>query len=309
VNITVENLAPCKKLVRVEVDAQAVDAAFESTTKDFQKQAALPGFRPGKAPKELVLKKYEKDIQDEVKRKLIGDSYRKAIEEKKIDVLGYPDIEEIQFGRGQMLQFAATIETEPEFQLPEYKGLPLKREAKSVTDEDVARAIDLLREQQVKFEKVERELRTGDIAVVNYAGTCEGKPITDIAPTAKGLTEQKNFWVEMQPNAFIPGFASQLIGAKAGDKRTVSVDFPADFVTKELAGKKGVFEVEIAEAKEKVLPVVDDAFAKSFDAENLEKAPGGCAARSRKRTEIQAGPRYSRPNHSRAAQRGEFRTA
>jgi trigger factor len=104
-----------------------------------------------------------------------------------------------QFGRGQMLQFAATIETEPEFQLPEYKGLPLKREAKSVTDEDVARAIDLLREQQVKFEKVERELRTGDIAVVNYAGTCESKPITDIAPTAKGLTEQKNFWVEMQP--------------------------------------------------------------------------------------------------------------
>ncbi len=274
-NVTVENLAPCKKLVRVEVDAQAVDAAFESTTKDFQKQAALPGFRPGKAPKELVLKKYEKDIQDEVKRKLIGDSYRKAIDEKKIDVLGYPDIEEIQFGRGQMLQFAATIETEPEFQLPEYKNLPLKREARSVTDDDVARAVDLLREQQVKFEKVERELRTGDIAVVNYAGTCEGKPITDIAPTAKGLTEQKNFWVEMQAASFIPGFADQLLGAKAGDKRTVNVDFPADFVTKELAGKKGVFEVEIAEVKEKLLPVVDDAFAKSFDAENLEKLREG----------------------------------
>lgn len=261
--------------MRVEVDAQAVDAAFESMTKDFQKQASLPGFRPGKAPKELVLKKYEKDIQDEVKRKLIGDSYRKAMEEKKIDVLGYPDIEEIQFGRGQPLQFAATIETEPEFQLPEYKGLPIRREAKSVTDADVARAVDLLREQQVKFEKVERELRTGDIAVVNYIGTCDGKPITDIAPTAKGLTEQKNFWIEMQPNAFIPGFADQLLGAKAGDKRTVNVDFPADFVTKELAAKKGVFQVEIAEVKEKVLPAVDDAFAKSYDAENLEKLREG----------------------------------
>ena len=79
----------------------------------------------------------------------------------------------------------------------------------------------------------------------------------------------------MQPNAFIPGFASQVIGAQAGDKRTVNVDFPADFVTKELAGKKGVFEVEIAEVKEKILPVVDDAFAKSFDAENMEKLREG----------------------------------
>jgi len=271
VNVTIENLAPCKKLVRVELDAQAVDAAFESMTKDFQKQANLPGFRPGKAPKEMVVRKYEKDIQDEVKRKLIGESYKRAIEEQKLDVLGYPDIEEIQFGRGQPLQFAATIETEPEFQLPEYKGLPVKREAKSVTDEDVERALHLLREQQVKFEKVERELRAGDIAVVNFTGTCEGKPITDTAPTAKGLTDQKNFWVEMKPSSFIPGFADQLTGSKAGDKRTVNVDFPSDFVTKELAGKKGLYEVEIAEVKEKLLPALDDTFAKTYDCENIAK--------------------------------------
>ena len=109
-NITVENLAPCKKLLRVEVDAKTVDEIFDAITKDYQKQAALPGFRPGKAPRALVLKKYEADIKDEVKRKLIGDAYRKALEEKKLQVIGYPDIEEIQFGRGQNLQFAATVE-------------------------------------------------------------------------------------------------------------------------------------------------------------------------------------------------------
>src|SRR5258708_12289605 len=81
----------------------------------------------------MVLRKYEKDIQDEVKRKLISDSYRKAVEEQKLEVLGYPDIEEIQFNRGQALQFAATIETAPEFELPEYKGLPAKREALTAT--------------------------------------------------------------------------------------------------------------------------------------------------------------------------------
>jgi trigger factor len=275
VNVTVENLAPCKKLLRVEVDAKAVDDAFAAMTKNFQKQAALPGFRPGKAPVAMVLKKYEQDINNEVKRKLIGDTYRDALKEKKIDVLGYPDIEEIQFGRGQSLQFAATVETTPEFQLPEYKGLPVKREAKSVTDADVEHALDLLREQRVKFEKVERELRINDMAVVNYTGTCDGKPITDIAPTAKGLTQQQGFWVEMKSGSFIPGFSDPLMGAKAGDKRTINVDFPADFVTKELAGKKGVYEVEIVEVREKVLPPIDEAFAQSYDAENLEKLREG----------------------------------
>ena len=132
----------------------------------------------------------------------------------------------------------------------------------------------------MKFETVARELRLGDIAVVNYTGTCDGKPITDTAPTAKGLTEQKNFWVDAAPDSFIPGFADQLIGAKAGDKRTVNVDFPADFVTKQLAGKKGVYEVEVVEVKEKVLPPIDDAFAKKYDAENLDEAPRRRAARS-----------------------------
>jgi trigger factor len=275
VNISVENLAPCKKLLRVEVDAKSVDKIFDSITKDYQKQASLPGFRPGKAPRDMVAKKYEADIKDDAKRKLIGENYRKALEEKKISVIGYPDIEEIQFGRGQNLQFAATIETAPEFQLPQYKGLSVKREAKSVTDEDVERALQLLAQQHVKFETVARELKMGDVAVVNYTGTCDGKPITETAPTAKGLTEQKNFWVDIAPNTFIAGFAEQLIGAKAGDKRTANVDFPADFVTKELAGKKGVFEVEIVEVKEKVLPPVDDELAKKYEAANLEKLREG----------------------------------
>lgn len=277
-NITVENLAPCKKLLRVDVEAKAVDETFDFVTKQFQKEAALPGFRPGKAPRDLVVKKYEADIKEEAKRKLIGDHYRKALEEKKLNVLGYPDIEEIQFARGQNLQFAATVETAPEFQLPDYKGLPAKREIKAVTDEDVERALKLLAGQHTKFETVAREVKMGDIAVVNYNGACDGKPITETAPTAKGLTEKKNFWLDIEPNAFIAGFAEQMLGAKAGDKRTINVDFPADFVTKELQGKKGAFEVEILEVKERVLPPVDDELAKKYGAENLEKLRAGVRA-------------------------------
>ena len=274
-NVTVEQLAPCKKLMRVEVEAQKVDETFETVTKDFRREARLPGFRPGKAPREMVVRMYDKEIQEEAKRKLISEAYRKAVEEQKLDVLGRPDIEEIQFSRGQPLQFAATIETAPEFELPEYKGLPVRREVRNVSEADVERAVNLLREQRVSYKTVERPLATGDIAVVNYTGTCEGKSIIEIAPTAKGLTEHKNFWVEAKPGSFIPGFAEQLMGAKAGDKRTVNVDFPADFVTPQLAGKKGIYEVELVEVKEKVLPPLDEALAKAYEAESVEKLQAG----------------------------------
>lgn len=274
-NVTVENLAPCKKLVRFEVDAKSVDEAFASVTKDFVKQAKMPGFRPGKAPEAMVAKQYAKDIEEEVKRKLIGDSYRQGMKDQKLNVVGYPDIEEIQFGRGQALQFAATVEINPEFELPDYRAIPAKREPAVVTDEDVEKAIDALRGQAADFKKVDREVKEGDYVVINYTGTSDGKPLTELAPTARGLTEQKGFWVEVKPDSFIPGFAIQLVGTKAGDKRTVNVDFPAEFVTPQLAGKKGVYEVEVVEVKEKALPELNDAFAKTYGAENLDKLREG----------------------------------
>ncbi|HTD66705.1 MAG TPA: trigger factor, partial [Candidatus Limnocylindria bacterium] len=269
-NVTVENLGPCKKLLRFDIDAAAVKSAFDEATKTYQKEVSLPGFRPGKAPKDMVLKRYEKEIADEAKRKLMGDNYRNALKEHKIEVVGYPDIEEIQFGKEQAMQFAATIETSPEFTPPNYRGLDAKREKRGVSEEDIDKALQLLADRVSNFNNVEREVKEGDYVVVDYTGSSEGKPLSEIAPAAKGLTEQKGFWVEVKPDSFIPGFALQLVGAKAGDKRNVNVDFPADFVTPELAGKKGTYEVEVVEVKEKVVPALDDAFAKNYGAENFQ---------------------------------------
>jgi trigger factor len=275
VNVTIENLGPCKRLVRFEVDAAAVDGAFETMTKDFAKSAQMPGFRPGKAPPAMVAKQYEKEIEEEVKKKLIGDTYRQGIKDQNLRVLGYPDIEEIQFARGQALQFAATVEVNPEFELPEYRGLPAKREPAAVTDEAVDQAIDALRGQAATFEKVDRAVQEGDYVVVNYTGTSEGQPLTALAPAARGLTEQKGFWVEVKPDSFIPGFAMQLVGATAGEKRTVTVDFAADFVTPQLSGKKAVYEVEVVEVKIKSLPPLNEEFAKVYGAETVEKLREG----------------------------------
>ena len=132
-----------------------------------------------------------------------------------------------------------------------------------------------LREQRTDYKDVTRPVAAGDIAVVNYTGTSDGKPITDTAPTARGLTEQKAFWIRCEPGQFIPGFTEQLHGMNAGEKRTVNVDFPPDFVADQLVGKKGTYEVELVQVKERLLPEATDEFAKSFGAESLEKLRAG----------------------------------
>jgi len=264
--------------MRVEVEPEKIEAAFEEITKKFQHEAKFPGFRPGKAPREMVAKRFESDIQDEVKKKLITDSFRAACAEQKIIPVIAPDVEEVQFTRGQPLHYVATMETAPEFELPEYKGLRAQREVGGATPNDIEKALRLFRERQKTFLTVDRPLRKGDVAVVNYTGTCDGKPIIETAPTAKGLTENKAFWIETEKDSFLPGFGGQLLGAKAGEKRTVTIDFAANFVSQALAGKRGVFEVELVEVKEKVLPELNQKFAESWGAKDLDALREGVRA-------------------------------
>lgn len=278
VNVTIENLAPCKKLMRVGVEAAKVDETFEQIASMFQREVRLPGFRPGKAPKQMVLKSFHKSVEGEVRKKLLNESYKEAVKQQNLHVVGDAEIEEIQFARGQDFQYTARLETAPEFEMPQYKGLRVKREARFVSDGDIARALDVLRERMATFNDVERPAQEKDIVVVNYTGTSEGKPLTDFAPTARGLTQQANYWIEIKPGSFIPGFTEQLAGAIKGEKRTINVDFPHDFVAPQLSGRKGVYEVEIVGVKEKVLPAVDEAFARAYNAESLEKLREGVKA-------------------------------
>ncbi len=268
-NVSVETLGPCKKLLRVEVPVEKVNAAFDELTGAFQKQAQLPGFRPGKAPKHLIVKSYEGRINEETRKKLFEESYRQAAADQKLRVIVTIDVEEQSFGRGVPFGYTVTLEHAPEFELPNYQGLAAKRETTLASDADVDRAVNILREQQVKYDDVTRAAQTGDAVVVNYKGTCEGKPLTDFNPAAKGLTEKQNTWLLIAENSFIPGFTEQLVGASAGDKKTVTVDFQSEFVISEVAGKQGVFEVEVTGVKQKVLPEVDEDFAKSFGAPDL----------------------------------------
>jgi trigger factor len=256
--------------MRVEVDVQAVEKAFEQMVTEFQRQAKLPGFRPGKAPRDQVAKIFAKQIEQEAKKKLISDSYKQAVKEQKLAVVSNSDVEEIQFGRNVPLQFAVTLDTAPDFELPEYRGLFVRVPRAVVSLADLDRALTVLREKRASYLDIDRPAKYGDILVLNYVGRCQGKPIKEMETTVKGLAAQKNYWLRLGQEGFLPGFSEQLLGTQPGDRRTVTVEFPANFDEAVLAGKHGVYEVEILQIKEQLLPELNDEFAQAYGAENMD---------------------------------------
>lgn len=277
-NVTVENVGPCKRSLQIEVPVETIRTEMEKVAAEYCRQVRLPGFRPGKAPHQVVERQFAGAIREETRKRLLNETFRKALDEQKLRILTQPEVKPEAFSPDKPFRFSASFEIEPEFELPEYKGLPAKVEDQQVTDQDVARALEILQEQRATYEDVERPVSSGDFVVVNYKGTCEGRPITDFNAAARGVTQKDNAWMPVETGHFIPGFTDQLLGAKVGDKRTVKVSFPADFVIKEIGGKEGEYEVEVVGLKEKKLPAVDEEFASTFGAENLTKLKEGVRA-------------------------------
>lgn len=274
-NVAVEILGPCKRLLRVEVDAEKVDGQFAKITNGFRKYVRLPGFRSGKAPMHILKKRYENDIKKESQKQLISESYRQALKQEDLHPVGYPDIETVQFGVGQSLIYTVTVEIAPAFELPRYKGIPVKREISVVTEADMDRALDVLRTQRATYKDLDRPTQDGDYVEVNYSATIDGRPLIEVAPSAHGLSERKNFWIEINNDSFLPGFGEQLIGASANDKRSVKVEFPFDFVNPELRARSAQYEVEVVKVRERALPDLNDEFAVALGAKGMDELREG----------------------------------
>ena len=269
-SVIIENIAPCRKKLRIEVAAPRIAGVRAEILQEFRKAAAIPGFRPGKAPEPMVEKRYASEIDQEVRQRIIPDAYREAVKEQQLRVVGQPNIESVDSQPGKPLVFTAAVDTAPEFKLPEYKGIAVKKTETPVTEADVDKAIETVREQQSDFVDVTgRALGTGDYAVVNYTGVAEGKPISELAPETKTLGEHKDFWLLISSESFLPGFCDQLVGAQVGEKKQVLVNFPADFAVKPLASKKATYFVDVTGIKEKKLPEINDEFAKKVGVDSV----------------------------------------
>jgi len=263
--ITLEDVAPCKKRLKIEVPADRVQQAYDRVAGDFQRQAKIPGFRPGHAPRSVVLKRFAKDIEGETQRTLVPEVYREAVEEKKLRVVSLPEIEDLKFQPGLSLSFSTMVEVAPDFPLPEYKGMVLKKQETAVTDEDIDKALENAANQRATFDDAPaRALEMEDFAVVNYTGSLDGKPIVELVPDVKHLGHNPQFWLWMRPDGFLPKFSEQLVGMNKGEKRTINIEFPADFPQPAVAGKTAQYEVELVDIKIKKAPAIDDAFAQEL---------------------------------------------
>ena len=249
--------------LRIELPPEDVRKEWDAIAGNYARHARIPGFRAGKAPRAVIEKKFRKEIQDELTKKLVSKSYHEAIAEKQLRVISLTNLEDVEFGDDRSMRFRATVVTAPEFELPEYKNIPVELPPAEVTEAEVDAALERLRDQSADFIDVAgRALQMEDFAVIDFDGSIDGVPISEIVPEAsKNLHGGKKFWLRVAPDNFLPRFIEQIVGMNAGDTRSVQVEFPADFPVTELAGKKADYAVTLNEIKEKVLPELDDAFA------------------------------------------------
>ena len=261
--VDVEKQPDSTSTLYIQLPPDEVSKEWDAIANSFARFAKIPGYRPGKAPRRVIEAKFKKEIQDELQKKLVSKSYHEAIEEKKLRVVSLTNLEDVKFGDDKSLRFRATVVTEPEFDLPDYKNIKVELPDTKVAEADVDAALERLRDQSADFADVpERGLQMEDFAVIDFEGSIDGKPISEIAPNAsKSLHGSKKFWLRLAPDNFLPKFCEQIIGQKPDETRTVTVDFVADFPIPELAGKQVSYSVTLHEIKQKILPTLDDAFA------------------------------------------------
>ena len=261
--VDVEKQPDSTSTLYIHLPPEEVSKEWDAIAHSFARFAKIPGYRPGKAPRRVIEAKFKKEIQDELTKKLVSRSYRDAVEREKLRVVSLTNVEDVQFGEDKSIRFRATVVTAPEFELPEYKNIPVQLPEVKVEESEIDTAVERLREQSADFvDAADRGLQMEDFAVIDFAGTVEGKPISEVAPQAsKNLHGGKKFWLRLSPDNFLPKFCEQLVGQKREESRDVTVEFPADFLVPELAGKPAVFQVTLGEIKERVLPAVNDEFA------------------------------------------------
>jgi trigger factor len=261
--VEVEKQPGSVSTLQIELPPEEVSKEWDAIANSFARFAKIPGYRPGKAPRAVIEKRFRKEIQDELTKKLVSKGYHDAIEQEQLRVASLANIEDVQLGDDKSIRFRATVVTAPEFELPEYKNISVQLPETNVSDQEVDAALERLRDQTADFVDVpERGLEMDDFAVIDFEGTSDGKPISEIAPQAsKNLHGGKKFWLRLASDNFLPKFCEQIVGQKPDETRDVTVDFATDFPVKELAGKRANYNVTVREIKQKALPAVDDAFA------------------------------------------------
>lgn len=243
-----------RKNLRVEIPQDVVDAEIDRITRDYSRKARVPGFRPGKAPSRVIKQRYKDQILHDVVHDLIPRAVDDALRERGVEAVDTPDIRDVTVDEGQPLTFTASFDTVPSFDPGDYTTVALKRTSSKVEEEAVDLAMQRLRDRAARFEPVEgRGVDHGDTVTVDLRRVAGGKPDT-----------HEDVSVELGAKANPPGFDEQLLGLEVGATKSFDIHYPSDYAIAELAGTDVSYTVTVKGIKQRILPELDDEFAKDL---------------------------------------------
>jgi len=254
--VSVESIGKLERRMQVQVPAERVSKEIAARLQTISRTARLNGFRPGKAPLKVIRQQFGSQVHREVIGELLQSSYAEAVTQKQLAPAGSPRIEPQSMDEGQDLKYVATFEVFPEVVLQPLESLEVDRVTAQVSESDIDAMIERLRKQQMKYVAAARPAAGGDKVTIDFEGAIDGVPFAG----GKG----ENIAIVLGEGRMLPDLEQGLVGAASGEKRNVTVNFPADYRATELAGKSAIFATEIKTVEEPVLPEVDEEFCKSF---------------------------------------------
>ncbi len=263
----VEDFGPCRKKLRIEIPGETTRTVHEELLSAYARTAAVPGFRKGRAPRQVVERRYAKDLRQDLRDRLVPDAYRQAVKEAGLDAVAILDVEEPSVTPGEPLAFSVTVDVPPEFDLPAYDAIPVEAHPVAVSAEQVDEALHALRMRFARYEDVSgRPVQADDLAQVSFEATSEGRPLEEQVPAAKGLGKAEGLWLSIGEMAFLPDLAEGLKGAAVGEERTVEVTFREGFTVKELAGRQASYRATVTAVRQPVPAELDAEFLGRFGA-------------------------------------------
>jgi trigger factor len=256
--VTTSEQGPVVRQLEVEVDARHVRRAFDRAYRELARQARVRGFRPGKAPRSVLEKLYGASLTEQIEQTLVSETLPDAVEQAGLELITEPQIEAGTLAADGDFRYTARVEVKPEIALSETRGLPACRPAVQVTDEDVERELEALRQRSAPLieEPADTAVAEGHSVQIDFVGRVDGKAFE--GGSGRGVS------LEIGSGRFIPGFEDQLVGAVAGEDRELRIRFPDDYGSREVAGKEAVFAVHVLEIKRRRVPDLDDEFAKDL---------------------------------------------
>jgi trigger factor len=260
-NIVVERQPKCLATLRVEVPADKVASERGQIVNFYANRARIPGFRPGKAPRAVIEKRFQKEIAEELESRLVREAIDEALQRDQLRVLDIRGPQSPEFHLDGAFSFTSQLLLAPDFELPEYKGIAVKVPKAEITDEILERNLSMIRERHADFADVtDRPAAGGDFAIIDFTSTLDGQAVEEAIGRQAGLLAgREGHWVKLDPESFLPGFAAAAEGMETGTSRDIPLTLPADFPIPELREREVVFHVTLKELKQQVLPEIDQA--------------------------------------------------